>query len=318
MNFFNKLSAGLTVLLACTCLNAGSVETRAGIAPFTLFTEGGVRYYYDDYSRLAQISYINSAGQQYATQEWSYDSYGTVAKKRLTESRGFWFARISSFAYTYSQTNRILQETQDYGFSAHRLSYHYNVFGNLDSVQAFDLGFFSNTAREKVANRYNPEGRLEARTFYDAIGQIALHHEWDYDFQGRLAYKRVYDQNMNLTARVLYEYDASSGVDIETNVDAYNTILSQAFTYRDAQGYIQERDLRDSAGNLVAVTTYEYDFQGLLVRIKDCDANARVLGCITTYYDQFNRPYLYDFSYRDGDLLIERTKECLMLPGNDL
>jgi hypothetical protein len=307
--------------LACSTLCAGvsSIEVKAGLMPFTVYTSGAIRLYYNNDSTVKGISYYDNTGYKYATQDLSYDYFGTVARRELHESLGWFSSRTSVFSYQYSMTSRVLEENQSYGWNSRQLKYHYNLFGDLDRLEAYDTtSSLFPSKKESVEKTYTIDGKLSSCIFYNNKGKRVLTQKWIYDIYGRKAEFQTLDGNGELIWGTQYAYDVTLGCDVETQFGPSREVLSYIYTYRNDQGRIVERDLRDTTASVVTITLIDYNVLGQIVRVADYDSMSSMLGYVTTFYDTQARAYQHDFNYGDHDLLRDRVTSYLQLAGNDL
>jgi YD repeat-containing protein len=263
------------------------------------------------------MAYYSNDGTKYASQEWSYDSYGTVAKKDVVENRGWFSSRSSTFTYQYSATNRVLEETQAYGFWQTRtLKYNYNGFGQLRSIKS--TGSFFYPRKESVETNYNINGKISSRVFFDTNGNKCLTQNWVYDYMGRVIQFTTLDGNNNLVWGSRTDYNVSYNCDVETIFDSHNETTSYIYTYYNDQGLMIERDLRDRFTQTLTITMIDYNILNQVTRVADYDKDHNMIGYIQSYYDTFARAYQQDFNYNDKDVLRDRITDYLKLPGNDL
>lgn len=317
-----RLLALIPILYTCLSLNtlwaANKIEVKAGLMPFSLYTSGSVRLYYDTNSNISGISYYNNEGIKYATQERSYDSYGTVSRNTINETLGWFNWRSTSFDYEYSSTNRVLKETQSYGWDTRTLKYHYNLLGDVDKIQAY-MGYFYPEKKESVESIYKIGGQLSVRHFCNSKGKRTLTQKWIYDeLSGRLSEFQTLDGNGKLIWGTKHFYDAATGCDVETQFGSAGEVLSYIYTYRNELGQIYERDLRDSSAIVLNITMVNYNSLGQVTRVADYDRDHNLQGLVSTFYDAQARAYQHDFNYKDKAMLRDRITDYLYLPGNDL
>lgn len=308
--------AGLSTLLSA--VNTQHTEIKAGLCPFTLYAEGAVRYYYDLNDKVTEISYINPYGEQYATQKFIYDEYGTVDTRALEESRSFWFSRYTNFHYTYNDYDNRLSESQICGFKKRKINYSYDLFGNVETIQASE-GYSFLTNKECAAMRYNgPNDNITVCSFYDRYGHLFLQHQWEYDIGGRLICKRIFDGQLRLISKVEYAYNVSTNTDQETSYDSSGNMISFTYVFKDASNRVYERQVRSHDGKIMGLIRYDYTSDNQLASIIDTDASGNIVGILQVQFDNYNRPFLYSFRYSDFELAQERLKGALSLPGNDI
>lgn len=307
--------------VATTMLSAApvkSIEVKAGLMPFTLYSKGSVRMYYNKDSSLIGLSYYDNQGNKYATQNWFYDGFGTVERKELIENLSWFNSRETTFSYQYSATNRVLEENQNYKWNQRQLKYKYDLLGNIKTIHAYDTTGFFPIAKESIKNIYTNEGQLDSRIFFDKNGRCVLTQKWIYDLSGRKAEFQTLDGYGDLIWGTQYAYDAATGCDIETQFGPSREVLSYIYTYHNDLGRIFERDLRDAFGSVITITMIDYNLIGQITRVADYDRDKIMIGYINTFYDIQSRPYQHDFSYSDHDILRDRVQEHLKLAGNDL
>lgn len=316
----SSLSTLICGLLSFTALVAGpvkSIEVKAGLMPFTLYSNGAIRLYYNNDSKVKGISYYDNTGDKYTTQDISYDSYGTVSRREISQYLGWFNSRHTTFTYKYSLTNRVLEENQNYNWNSRQLKYHYSAFGDLDKIQAYDSSYFPKK-KESVEKFYTIDGKLSSCVFYNDKGKRVLTQKWIYDIYGRTAEFQTLDGDGSLIWGTQYAYDPSINYDVETQFGPSREILSYIYSYRNDQGLVRERDLRDAYLSVVSITMIDYNILGQVTSVRDFDGNSQSLGYLITYYDAQARPYQHDYSYSDHDLLRDRVTSYLQLPGNDL
>jgi hypothetical protein len=295
-----------------------TTEVSAGLAPFTVYMQGSIRTHYNADSSIRGLTYYDNNGTKYASQDWSYDAYGTVAKKHLVETHGWFNSRDSSFTYQYSVTDRVLQETQVYGWSSRDLKYSYNAFGQLEAIRAYDTSCIFPRKTESVKSYYNMNGNLSSRVFFNASSKKVLTQTWTYDYMGRLSEFKTLDGNDNLIWGSRTDYDVSYSCDVETSFDPYNQATSYIYTYYNDEGLVIERDLRDVFAQAITITMINYNSLNQVTRVADYDRNNNLIGFIQSYYDTLARAYQQDFWYQDKGVLRDRIGVYLNLPGNDL
>lgn len=229
------------------------------------------RYEYDTFGNLTKVIHPNGAEETY-----TYDTFGNQTSHRD--------ARCNTTYKTYNCLGSPLSIYYPDGSSE---SYEYYTNGKLKRHKDQD----NLTTKYK----YDALGRITSKSYFDAQNDILAKEGYKYDSYHLICYidkagiPTTYEYNSHgqkiaeerSQKRIEYEYDTHGRLLRERQLNGKNTLTAE-YTYNVLDQLTCETR-QDQSGNILEMTTYEYDLQGNRTRIIKNKEEENL------YYDNFNR-----------------------------
>jgi len=256
----------------------------------------GIAYEYDVFNRRTKIRYPDGGVERIF-----YDAMGHITKKVAPLEYDETADDGAGWSYEYDQVGRLARITDPEGTVRKR--YIYDLHGNITKLINAAGYLLGETDEERPGElyRYNgmgwlTESRKPVRTGEDGTVYYQL-TQYRYDLSGNMTREIRYRDYQTETGErgavhtITYEYDRnnrrarvsdSTGASVEYRYDSANRRISEkrkindtteqtyAYAYDGAGRLAQVRQSADEegCGRRMAVTSYEYDHNGNLVKVR--------------------------------------------------